>query len=86
MPTATVTSKGQVTIPKKIRDELKLSTGTKIDFILQPDGTALVKPVTIDIRDLNGILGNPLGRPLTIEEMNDAIAAEVVAKYRRSCR
>ncbi len=86
MPTATVTSKGQVTIPKKIRDELKLGSGTKIDFVLQPDGTVLVKPVTVDIRDLRSILKSPLGRSLTVEEMDAAIAAEVVKKFRRSAR
>jgi len=40
----TVTSKGQVTIPKRIRDKLGLSAGTKVEFILAEDGTLRVRP------------------------------------------
>ena len=41
---ATVTSKGQVTIPKRIRDELGLSAGTAVEFVLEEDGTIRVRP------------------------------------------
>ena len=41
---ATITSKGQVTIPKRIRDELELSAGTEVEFILEDDGTVRVRP------------------------------------------
>lgn len=41
---ATITSKGQVTIPKRIRDELGLTAGTEIEFIVEEDGTIRVRP------------------------------------------
>lgn len=41
---ATVTSKGQVTIPKRIRDKLGLDAGTEVEFILEDDGTIRVRP------------------------------------------
>lgn len=41
---ATITSKGQVTIPKRIRDELGLTAGTEVEFIVEEDGTIRVQP------------------------------------------
>ena len=41
---ATVTSKGQVTIPKRIRDRLGLDAGTEVEFTLEEDGTIRVRP------------------------------------------
>lgn len=43
MPTATMTSKGQVTVPKKVREAIGLYEGTKLDFEVLPDGTALLR-------------------------------------------
>ena len=42
MPEATLTSKGQVTIPKAVRDHLKLEAGARVDFIITADGTVLL--------------------------------------------
>ena len=41
---ATLTSKGQVTIPKRIREELGLEAGTEVEFILDDDGSLRVRP------------------------------------------
>jgi AbrB family looped-hinge helix DNA binding protein len=41
---ATVTSKGQVTIPKRIRDALDIDAGTEVEFVLEDDGTISVRP------------------------------------------
>lgn len=41
---ATVTSKGQVTIPKRIREKLGIDEGTEVEFILEEDGSARVRP------------------------------------------
>jgi len=41
---ATVTSKGQVTIPKRIRDALEIEAGTEVEFVLQDDGSIRVRP------------------------------------------
>lgn len=56
---ATITSKGQVTIPKQIRDRLGLDEGTEIEFILKDDGTITVqpkKPAMEQLRDVQQTL------------------------------
>jgi AbrB family looped-hinge helix DNA binding protein len=70
---ATLTSKGQVTIPKIVRDALHLRTGDRLDFILESDGTVRVLPITGSVKRLKGLLPKP-SRALTVEEMNEAIA------------
>ena len=72
MSTATVTSKGQVTIPKDVRDALNLKKGTELTFVVQQDGSVLVRPKTRSLRDMMGMLKTD--RHVTIEEMNEIIA------------
>ncbi|WP_051297303.1 AbrB/MazE/SpoVT family DNA-binding domain-containing protein [Brevibacterium album] len=74
MSEATVTSKGQITLPKELRDELHLTTGSKVAFIRAGEGLYRLIPRTRSIRDLIGILHDPERAPMTIEEMNEAIA------------
>ena len=69
-----LTIKGQMTIPKAIREHLHLKPGDKVRFFVHPDGTVVLLP-TIPISALRGILKSRVGRPVTIEEMNEAIAA-----------
>ena len=71
--TTVITSKGQVTIPKPVRDKLKLHTGDRLDFIVEPDGTARIVPVTASIKELKGLVPAPR-RKLSLEDMDDAIA------------
>ena len=74
MVTATITSKGQVTIPKRIRDTLHLRSGDRIAFILQNQDEAVLKPVTKSVDQVFGRLHTP-GRPArTPEEMNRVVA------------
>lgn len=69
-----ITSKGQTTLPKEIRDHLGLSAGDCIDFIVLDNGTVVVKPAYIDVSDLSGILEKSVhGKKISIEEMNNAI-------------
>ena len=70
---ATITSKGQVTLPKPIRDRLHLKPGDKIDFMLDDDGCLRVAPVTASVTQLKGMLPKP-GAPVTLEAMDEAIA------------
>lgn len=84
MTVATLTSKGQTTIPKEIREKLGLKPGTKLHFNLMPDGTISVRAKTGTIMDLAGILHRPGMKAATIEEMNEAVARAVVARYKRS--
>jgi antitoxin PrlF len=74
MPVGTVTTKGQVTIPKAIRDRLRLKPGTRLSFVVGREGVVTMKRVSTDIRSLKGIIKSPFNRPITLEEMDEAIA------------
>lgn len=71
-----ITSKGQVTIPKLVRDKLRLRVGDRLDFIVEPDGTARLVPVTASIKELKGLLPKPK-RKLSLEDMDEAIGKGV---------
>ena len=73
---ATMTSKGQVTLPKPIRDKLRLRPGDKIDFMLEEDGSLRVIPVTASVTQLKGMAPRPES-PVSIEAMDEAIARAV---------
>jgi AbrB family looped-hinge helix DNA binding protein len=75
--TGTVTSKGQTTIPKAVRDQLGLAEGSLIEWRLG-DGRAVVVPRKERIADMAGILGRPpTGGGLKVEEMDDVVATAV---------
>ena len=69
---ATITSKGQVTLPKPIRDKLHLRPGDKIDFVLEGDGLR-VTPLTAPVTQLKGMVPKP-AVPVSLREMDAAIA------------
>lgn len=73
MPVATITSKGQITIPKAIRDLLGLKPGNRLVFVPRPNGEVIVKAETVDVRSLRGMLKHD-GPAVSVEEMNEAIA------------
>jgi AbrB family looped-hinge helix DNA binding protein len=68
-----MTSKGQITVPKEVRDDLKLVAGSRVMFVKLANGRYTIVPKTGSIMDLAGVLYNPDGPHLTIEEMNEAI-------------
>jgi len=74
MPAATVTSKGQVTIPKAIRDALELEAGDRVAFRVDEDGRVVLEPETLDLAELFGVL-EPSVRGVSIEEMEVAVRA-----------
>ena len=86
MTVATLTSKGQTTIPKEIRKKLGLKPGAKLHFNLMPDGTISVRAKAGTLKDLAGILHRAGTRSVTVEEMNEAVARAAVARYRRGSR
>jgi antitoxin PrlF len=88
MPTATITSKGQITIPVQVRTALGLSAGDKIDFVEVENGKYAIMPKTRSIRNLEGCVPR-LDYVPTIEEINEAIldhAAELDAATRGHAR
>lgn len=70
---AMLTSKGQITLPKVLRDRLHLQPGDKIEFLLDSAGNVHLKPITQPVSRLKGMVPPPQ-RPLTLEEMEAAIA------------
>ena len=76
--TATITSKGQITIPKEVRDRLNLAAGSQVDFVFDESGNVMMKPLNWEWKSLRGILKSPSKTPLTIREMDGLIAREVV--------
>ena len=73
MPIATITSKGQVTIPKDVRERLHLKAGDQVDFEVAQDGVVRMTAVDCDIRQLRGILRKRGRRAVSLEEMERAI-------------
>ena len=74
MASAAVTSKGQITIPVSVREDLGLKPGTRVEFVKIANGQYAIRPATISIMSLRGMLHEPGQRAATIEEMNEAIA------------
>jgi antitoxin PrlF len=78
---ATLTSKGQITIPKAVRDSLKLHVGDRLEFLFDPDGSVRIVPATRPVTDLKAMLSRP-ARALSLEEI-DAVIAERGARKKR---
>jgi AbrB family looped-hinge helix DNA binding protein len=72
MATALVTSKGQITIPKAVRERLGVDSGDRVEFVESADGVFSVIASTRDVRELKGIVGRP-AKPVSIADMNRAI-------------
>lgn len=73
MSTATLTSKGQITLPKRVRDELGVGPGDRLDFVPLEDGAFAIVPATQSVKSLKGILGKRT-KTVSLEEMASAIA------------
>ena len=86
MPSATLTSKGQTTIPREVREHLGIRTGDRLDFVIKPDGTVMLRPATIQVSELKGILHRKKMKPVSVREMDDAIQKHVRRKYLRGRR
>jgi antitoxin PrlF len=69
-----VTSKGQITIPKVVRDRLRLQPGDRVEFHIDPDGRVILRCRNRDVRSLKGIVRSKRKTLVSIEEMNEAIA------------
>jgi antitoxin PrlF len=85
MAVATLTSKGQITIPLSVRNILGLRPGTKVDFVPEGDGFKLV-PLTTDVTALEGRFAGRVAKPVSVKSMNEAIGDAAAARQRRSSR
>lgn len=84
MPEATLTSKGQVTIPQSVREQLGLHAGSRLSFENLPDGRIAIAPIAkFTIDDFIGCLPSPAVAH-TIEEMNQAPKIAVRKKHGRA--
>jgi AbrB family looped-hinge helix DNA binding protein len=83
MPTATVTSKGQITIPAEVRKSLGLKAGVQVLFFEGEKGEYIFRPRSGSIWDLRGCVPR-LDHPVSIEEMNEGIAEAAVESYVKS--
>lgn len=73
MQQTTLTSKGQVTIPKNVRDFIGLHTGDKIEFVITEKNEVLLRPITKKVDDVFGVLYKSGRNAVTVEDMDIAI-------------
>ena len=74
MTAATITSKGQITIPIQVRNALGVDAGDRIEFVEMEKGQFAIVPANRSVRELRGMLRVKGRKPASIEEMNRAIA------------
>lgn len=82
MVTATLTSKGQLTLPKAVRDALRLNSGDRIAFTLHGDTEAILKPMTKSVDEVFGLLHNARQKPRSMDQMKVAVAERMRAQRR----
>lgn len=85
MTTATLTSKGQITIPADVRRALNVQTGDRVEFVQVQPGRFELVAATRSVRELKGIFGKP-ARTLSVEDMNRVIAEQGAKAGLRSGR
>jgi len=80
MPSAKLTSKGQITIPLEVRERLGLDTGDRVDFIIRDSGEIVVEPATVDLLELRGSVKRRGKKVVRLEDMQRAIEAGAARK------
>ncbi len=90
MATSTLTTKGQITIPQSVRKALGLQAGDKVDFVQEEPGTYKVVALRKDAKALRGRFAGRVSRPVSIDQMAEAIASEateqVLGKSRKQSK
>lgn len=76
MPESHLTSKGQITLPKAIREHLKVKSGDVVSFCVESDGRVTVSAVTAPVSSLKGMIAAP-SVPVTMEAMQQAVRKRV---------
>ena len=70
MAGAKMTSKGQITIPKAVRERLNLEPGDHVSFDIQDDRTVVLRARNLPVARLFGLLYDPKAKPLSINDMD----------------
>lgn len=85
MATSTLTTKGQITIPKAVRDRLGLQPGDELDFRFNDEGRLVLYPRQGSVLErISGLLADYApATPVTVEEMNEIVRRRAVEKYGR---
>ena len=73
MSTATITSKGQITIPKDVREALGVDTDDRLEFVQTGKGVYEVIAASRDVRELKGMIERTR-RPVSVEAMRKSVA------------
>ena len=75
MLSSTVTTKGQVTIPKNIREILNIGKGDRVEFLVDENGSVTILPVTTDVTELKGLVARP-AKHVSLADMKNAIRGQ----------
>ena len=81
---ATLTSKGQLTLPKRIREQLGLTAGSRLDFSVDASGMIVARPVAATALGLAGILRQPGRKAVSLAAMDEAIHAAAAERHPRA--
>lgn len=69
-----------MTIPKEVRKHLHVGPGDNLDFVIDADGQVELRSATLDVRQLTGLLKQKRSKPVSLEEMDRAIAEGAMRK------
>jgi AbrB family looped-hinge helix DNA binding protein len=84
MALSTITSKGQVTIPKRVRERLRLRSGDKLDFRVDEDGTIRVYPISKTVSEVFGLFAERAKRPFTTKQIDEKLTRSVKKSKKKS--
>lgn len=73
MASSKLRSRGRITLPREVRNLLRLQEGDRVDFVIDDHGHVRLQPARCRVADLFGMLHVPGQRALTIEAMDEAI-------------
>jgi AbrB family looped-hinge helix DNA binding protein len=78
-----MTTKGQITIPKEVREQLRLAPGDRVDFVFDESGALVLRPSGRSVRELYGLLRRREGVAVPVERLDEEISEVVAADHER---
>ena len=82
MTVATLTSKGQITMPRAVRETLGLEAGDKVDFIADDSGGFKVVALRKEVHGLRGRFAGRASKVVSVQDMADAVQDEAAQRLR----